>query len=44
MMKIIPYDSRHEEVYNAFTTKTETKSKIAFFSAIPTESNCQEKF
>jgi len=44
MMKVIPSDSRHEEVYETFIMKTETESKTVFFSAKPTETDRQEKF
>jgi len=42
MMKVMPYDPSHEEVYNAFIMKTEPKTEV--FSAEPTETDRQETF
>ena len=42
MMKFMPYDPSHEEVYNAFIMKTEPKTEV--FSAKPTETDRQEAF
>jgi len=42
MMKVMPYDPSHEEVYNAFIMKTEPKTEV--FSAKPTETDRQEAF
>ena len=42
MMKVMPYDPSHEEVYNAFIMKTEPKTEV--FSAKPTETDRQETF
>jgi len=42
MMKVMPYDPSHEEVYNAFIMKTEPKTEV--FSAKPTETDQQETF
>jgi len=42
MRKVMPYDPNHEEVYNAFITKTEPKTQV--FSAKPTETDRQETF
>ena len=42
MMKVMPYDPSHEEVYNAFITETEPKTVV--FSAKPTETDRQETF
>jgi len=42
MMKVMPYDPSHEEVYNAFIMKTEPKTEV--FSAKPTETDRQKHF
>ena len=42
MMRDMPYDPSHEEVYNAFIMKTEPKTEV--FSAKPTETDRQETF
>jgi len=39
MIIVIPYDSRHEVVYNAFIMKTETELKTEVFSPKPTETD-----
>jgi len=44
MMKVMPYDPSHEEVYNTFIMKTETEPKTELFSAKPTETNRRETF
>jgi len=42
MMRDMPYDPSHEEVYNAFIMKTEPKTEV--FSPKPTETYRQETF
>ena len=44
MMKVVPYDPSHEEVYNVFITKTWTEPKTEVFSAKRTETDRQETF
>jgi len=44
MMKVIPYDPSHEEVYNTLIMKTQTEPKTEVFSAKPTETDRQETF
>jgi len=44
MMKVMPYDPSHEEVYDAFIMKTQTEPKTEVFSAKPTETDWQEIF
>jgi len=42
MMKVMPYDPSHEEVYIAFIMKTKPKTEV--FSAKSTETDRQETF
>jgi len=44
MMKVIPYNPSHEEVYIAFIMKTEIEPKTEVFSAKPTGTVRQKKF